>query len=348
MIKGKVLVISNDSVVCYHAQRDLSDCAFVTVKPEEEAVILIAQSGDFDAIVLNIKGRIEESKLLPEFKKVKLEALIIIICDDYLIQDIDSMRELGVFDFLPAAFEPKNLYLAVKQALLVKKIINNAKNLESKISALEKQIIFFKSQMEGGSKDRLALYRNLQEAYMRLIKALAQTIDMRDKYTASHSSNVAKFATTIAGEMGLGLSEIKDIHEACELHDIGKIGIEDSILVKQGSLTDIEWAKMREHPLKGAEILQHLDLKMIAQLVKEHHEHYDGSGYPEGKKKDDILLGARIITLADSYDAMTSARAYRKKYFSKREAVEEIKKNSGRQFDPLVVEAFLKVVDKIG
>ncbi|MBU1869642.1 MAG: HD domain-containing protein, partial [Candidatus Omnitrophica bacterium] len=148
--------------------------------------------------------------------------------------------------------------------------------------------------------------------------------------------------------LGLSAKEIENIREACELHDLGKIGITDTILMKPDALTSQEWAQMKRHPAIGAQILEPLTfLSEVTELVREHHEHYDGSGYPDGRRGEDIPLGARIIHLADAYETMRSARSYRKEPLSKEAAVAEIKKNSGTQFDPRLVEVFLRIVDRL-
>jgi putative nucleotidyltransferase with HDIG domain len=183
---------------------------------------------------------------------------------------------------------------------------------------------------------------------MRTIRVLAQAIDARDHYTHSHSENVARYAVAIASQMNLPAKEIELIRQACELHDLGKIGIEDSILLKPSELNTMEWEQIKKHPTIGAQILEPLTfLNGVVDLIRQHHEHYDGTGYPEGRKGEDILLGARIIHIADAYEAMCSARSYRKTPFSKMQAIEEIKKNSGTQFDPKIVEVFLKVADNL-
>src|SRR3989338_8747486 len=179
-------------------------------------------------------------------------------------------------------------------------------------------------------------------------KVLPRAIEARDHYTRSHSENVARFAVAIANEMKLSVKQVETIREACELHDLGKIGIEDSILSKPSSLTNEEWEQMKRHPAIGAQILEPLTfLNDVIELVRQHHEHYDGTGYPQGRRGEDILLGARIIHLADAYEAMRSARSYRKVPLTQLEATEEIKRNSGIQFDPKVVEAFLKIADRL-
>ena len=141
---------------------------------------------------------------------------------------------------------------------------------------------------------------------------------------------------------------METVREACELHDLGKIGIGDAVLLKPSSLTPQEWEQVKKHPMTGAQILEPLTfLNDVIELVRQHHEHFDGTGYPEGRKGDDILLGARILHVADAYEAMTSARSYRKVPFTKEAAIAEIVKHRGTQFDPHVVDAFLKIVDRL-
>ena len=192
------------------------------------------------------------------------------------------------------------------------------------------------------------MYEDLRSTSLRTIRVLAQAIDARDHYTHSHSENVACYTIVIANQLKLPVRDIEIIRQACELHDLGKIGIEDSILLKTCALTALEWEEIKKHPIIGAKILEPLTfLSGVVELIRQHHEHFDGSGYPEGRKGEDILLGARIIHLADAYEAMRSARSYRKIPLMKIDAILEIKRNSGTQFDPVIVQAFLKVVDNL-
>jgi len=186
----------------------------------------------------------------------------------------------------------------------------------------------------------------MQSAYMATVKALAQTIDAKDHYTHSHSENVTKYAVAIAKEMGFSQREVHTLREACQLHDLGKIGIHDYILNKSEKLTQEEWEKIRSHSLRGAEILEPLTfLDEVIILIRQHHERYDGTGYPNGLIGEEIKLGARIIAVADAFDAMTSERPYRKAY-SKEYTISKLKETSGTQFDPQVVKAFLEVLKK--
>jgi len=260
--------------------------------------------------------------------------------------------DLGVYDYISRPIEAEKLFFLLKKGIELHGLImanqRFSQGLKERNLALERQNILLAKRIEESTKNLTRLYEDLRSTYLRTIKVLAQAIEARDRYTRSHSENVAKIATAIAEEMGLTAKEVDILRQACELHDLGKIGIDDSILNKPTTLTAEEWEQIKRHPLTGAQILEPLTfLNEVVELVRQHHEHFDGSGYPEGRKGDDILLGARIIHLADAYEAMRSARAYRKVPLTKEEAIYEIKKNSGKQFDPRVVDAFLRVADKL-
>lgn len=174
--------------------------------------------------------------------------------------------------------------------------------------------------------------------------ALAKTIDAKDMYTNGHSMRVAKYSGMIAQRMGLSEKEIEDISNMAMLHDIGKIGIPDSIINKASKLTDAEYDIIKKHPEIGYQILSEMpELKDIAIGARWHHERYDGKGYPDGLKGDDIPLKARIICVADSYDAMSSNRSYRK--FLPQDVVRsELEKGCGTQFDPVISGIMLDIM----
>jgi len=195
--------------------------------------------------------------------------------------------------------------------------------------------------------ENVRLYRSLSNLYMRTITTLAATIDARDHYTRRHSEMVAEYAVAIAEAMKLPPERVELIRQASHLHDIGKIGVHDFILLKPDKLTDEEWEEIKLHSVKGAEILAPLVvfLNGVIDMVKQHHERYDGKGYPSHYRDEEIDIGARIMAVADAFDAMLSERPYRKAY-SKKRAIEELKENSGTQFDPKIVETFLEVLNK--
>jgi HD-GYP domain-containing protein (c-di-GMP phosphodiesterase class II) len=187
-------------------------------------------------------------------------------------------------------------------------------------------------------------YITLRTETQKTIEALADTIDKRDSYTFEHSRRVASYCSEIAKIIKLHPDESEHIISAAKVHDLGKISVPDTILLKKGKLNSDEYSTMINHSLVGYTILNNLKFyKYGAKVVLHHHEKYDGSGYPHGLKGDGIPLGARILAVADSYDAMTTNRPY-KDAMSREEAIGELLRCSGSQFDPIIVEAFIKIL----
>jgi putative nucleotidyltransferase with HDIG domain len=181
----------------------------------------------------------------------------------------------------------------------------------------------------------------LEEAYLESILALAKAIDARDTYTSDHSQQLVLWAEMVARKLGCNEKDIEAICWAALLHDIGKIGIPDEILHKPSHLNQEEWDTMKKHPEIGANIVSNIKkLKTAIPLIRHHHEHYDGNGYPSGLMGDQIPLGARILSVVDAYGAMIDRRVYRPPR-NPEDAVTELQKKSGLQFDPRVVNAFI-------
>ena len=188
------------------------------------------------------------------------------------------------------------------------------------------------------------LYNELETSYLQTVLALARAMDARDSYTADHSQRLAAMASAIAHELNCSTDEIQAIEWAALLHDIGKIGVPDHILLKPDSLDDGEWEIMRRHPDIGAEIISPVRrLSRVVPIVRAHQEKFDGSGYPRGLKGEEIPLGARILAVVDSYSAITDERVYHKGR-THQEAMEEIERCTGSHFDPQVVATFKKVL----
>ena len=183
-----------------------------------------------------------------------------------------------------------------------------------------------------------------QRGALNIIYALAATVDAKDHYTYGHSKKVSEYSVAICEAIGLPGDRVTIIRAAALLHDIGKIGIPDSILNKEGTLTEKEWEQVKAHPQDGTEILRHIiNLVNCLPAILHHHEHFDGSGYPTGLKADEIPMEARILAVADAYDAMTSLRPYRERLAPK-QAIDELRRCSGTQFDPVMVDIFCKLM----
>ncbi len=183
------------------------------------------------------------------------------------------------------------------------------------------------------------LRRSMQRTYLSTITSLARTIEAKDPYTGGHTERVSRVAVLLARELGMGESDIAAVEVGAVIHDIGKIGVSDAVLLKPGALDDDEFAHMRSHPEISSYILSELELPAIVkQIVRSHHERFAGGGYPDGLSGEEIPLAARIVAVADTLDAMTSARAYRRA-LPLETALTEIRGNAGRQFCPQVVSA---------
>ncbi|MFH0877200.1 MAG: HD domain-containing phosphohydrolase [Candidatus Omnitrophota bacterium] len=349
----KVLVVDNEESTCTFIRTVLSTRGFEVSAAQTAKVSLeLSQDTGFHLAFVDIAIRDLDARYLVKELKSRNDCLGLVIMGHHehttLIQEA---MNLDVTDYIYKPLRAEEVYFKAKHALEMTKFkLNNfraLKGIEERNISLQKQNLLLARRIEESTKNLSKLYEDLKETYMRTIKALAHAIDARDHYTFSHSDNVTLYAEMIAKQMNVDMSYIEDIKDACQLHDLGKIGVHDSVLSKPGMLSPEEFEEIKLHSQKGAQILEPLKfLERVIDIVRHHHERWDGKGYPDGIKEEQIPLGARVMAVADSYDAMVSARPYRKVGLSKQEAVEEVKKNSGVQFDPKVVEAFLKIVDQ--
>lgn len=185
------------------------------------------------------------------------------------------------------------------------------------------------------------------DVLFKAIKALAAAIDAKSHYTGSHSARMADLCVEIGRELGLSQDCLNALELAAHIHDVGKIGTPDHVLSKPGKLSDDEWVDILKHPGMGADFLSGIEeLSEVASAVRHHHEHIDGSGYPDGLRGDAIPLLARVLAVADAYEAMTSDRPYRQA-ISPAEATQELQANAGTQFDPVVVTAAVRVIGRM-
>ena len=213
-------------------------------------------------------------------------------------------------------------------------------NKPGNFSAEDENLVALMASQASPLLENQMLLAQLKRGYMETIQALVMAVEAKDAYTRGHSERVIRYAVAIAKEMGLPTEQVEDIRVGAVLHDIGKIGVSEAIINKPGKLTDEEWRAMRDHPKLATKIIDSFNRSRdILLMVYHHHESYDGRGYPTGIKGTEIPLSARILKVADSFEAMTSKRPYqRTKTFE--EALSELKNCAGTQFDPLVVVAF--------
>ncbi len=272
-------------------------------------------------------------ELLKSIKKHDEDiAVIIVTTVDNRATAVEAMRE-GAYDYLVKPFHLEEVLMGVRRALENRRLILERKHYQQE---LERKVEERTRELEGKHEE-------LQRLFKSTIESIVLTLQARDENTKDHSGRVSDHATAIARRLSLPEEQVENIRLAALLHDIGKVGTKDSILNKPGKLTHEEGAQIRSHPLIAADILEPISpLKGIIAYIKHVHEAYDGSGYPDGLKGGEIPLAARIITVADVFDAMTSARPYRPAWDT-RAVLAYLKEKAGKKFDPVVVEAFLAV-----
>ncbi|MDY0361062.1 MAG: response regulator [Desulforegulaceae bacterium] len=219
---------------------------------------------------------------------------------------------------------------------------------ESDLVFSEKDLFYisFMCQKAAYAIENLALYENIYDNLFSTLYAFVTAIEARDNYTSLHSKRVAALAVLLGKELGCSEEDLDVLHFAGRLHDIGKIGVRDGVLLKNGRLTEDEFEEIKKHPVIGANIVGKLGLwSREESIIRYHHERYDGTGYPEGLKGEEIPYLARITSVVDAYDAMASDRAYRRK-LPQEQILENLEKGSGTQFDPNMVKVFLGILKK--
>jgi response regulator RpfG family c-di-GMP phosphodiesterase len=252
---------------------------------------------------------------------------------------VEAMRH-GAFDYVVKPFDLAHVLMAVERGFRYQVLVAAKRHYEQ---SLEETVRLRTAELRSLNEDLNQMLEALYQNYRATLRALAGALEARDFETSGHSDRVVAYSLRLGRELGLTHKELIALEQGALLHDIGKIGVRDSILLKCGALTETEWREMREHINHGLRIIDGIDfLRGAAPVVGEHHEKFDGSGYPSGLRGEMIHLNARIFAVADAFDAITSDRPYRKSA-SYAEARAEIVANESKHFDPAVVKAFLAV-----
>lgn len=266
---------------------------------------------------------------------------------------IEHMKDVELFE------ERKTLVLKEEAPAELEYLKNTFNDMIHRISLQVEEILKNKNEISSQYSEISALYEettamndNLNQLYDDLInsnrqtiKALSNSIEANDIYTQGHCERVTKFALLLAGEIGISESSKTDLELAAILHDVGKVGIPYHILNKPGRLDEMEYELVKKHPEIGSRIISNIEfLKNASDIILQHHERFDGKGYPLGLEGSEILIAARILNIVDAYDAMTSARSYRNTPMTMEEAIAELQLNKGVQFDPLLTEAFVRII----
>ncbi|MCL5102852.1 MAG: response regulator [Armatimonadetes bacterium] len=313
-----VLIVDDDALVLDMLAEALSYHGYgVVTAPSAEAALGLLRENPYDLVLCDIYLSGMDGlgftravcRIHPQMPVVVMTAFGDVVAGRLAL-------EAGASDFVTKPLELSKLPIAIENNL-------QRKIIEARRLSGERADVLFKA-----------------------IKALAAAIDAKSHYTGCHSARMAELCVAVGVEMGLNEERLNTLELAAHIHDVGKIGTPDAVLMKPGKLSEEEWNDILKHPAMGADFLAGIDeLAEVADIVRHHHEHLDGSGYPDGLKADAIPNLARILSVADAFEAMTSDRPYRRAITSS-VAIQELRSNAGTQFDPNVVEALAIVIGR--
>lgn len=256
---------------------------------------------------------------------------------------VGTIRQ-GAADYVSKPFNLEEVRIVVERTFEKRRLIRENREYQEK---LELKVAERTQELVGKNREVEGLYADLEDSYESTLEAMITALDFRDNETLGHSRRVVEYAVIVAQTMDIGEPDLSWIRRGAILHDVGKIGVSDSILRKPGKLDAEEWEEMKRHPEMGYRMLKHVRfLKPALEIIYCHQERWDGSGYPRGLKGEQIPLGARIFAAVDTFDAMTSDRPYRAA-MSIEAARDEIRRFSGIQFDPRIAEAFLSIDESV-
>jgi putative nucleotidyltransferase with HDIG domain len=331
---AKILIVDDEREIT-EILSDLLDAEHdcETAGSAEEALARVRQQ-DFDLVLSDITmPGMSGLEMVPHIKRISPNTVVVMISGLQTVESaIDALR-LGAFDYMMKPFDLRQVEAVVKRALEHHDLIVSKQRYENQLESLVEQ--------RTAELDRAL--GSLENAYRSTLKALTAALETRDAETHGHSERVVTYSLRLGREYGLESQQMKALEFGSLLHDIGKIGVPDAILRKPAKLTEEEWVRMREHPLHGQQILRGIEfLKGAARVVAQHHEKWDGSGYPLGLGGEEIDICARIFSVADAFDAITSDRVYRRGK-SYEAAAQELENWAGKQFDAKVVAAFHRV-----
>lgn len=319
MSAAHVLVVDSESDVVEHLVDALKSYEYQVSTAEcGETAIELSREKSIDIVLcdLALQG-MTALEVTESLCRIHPHLPVVLITDFSDIKASRKALEIGAADFISKPIEFITLPFVIENNL-------QRKILEARKLSEERADVLFKA-----------------------IKALAAAIDAKSHYTGRHSARMAEICVEIGKEFKLSDNTLNALELSAYIHDVGKIGTPDAILAKPGKLTEEEWADVLKHPAMGAGFLAGIDeLSEIAAIIRHHHEHLDGTGYPDGLKGDAIPFLSRILAVADAFEAMTSDRPYRSA-ISRNDAMDELKRNSGKQFDPNVVNATINVIKRL-
>jgi putative nucleotidyltransferase with HDIG domain len=332
--QSRILIVDDEPEITSILSDLLSEVYECCTSGSAEDALPVLRGQQFDLVISDITmPGMSGLEMIPHVKEIAPDTAVVMISGMQTVESAIGALRLGAFDYLMKPFDLRQVEAVVKRALDHRELVLAKQRYETQLEKLVEQ--------RTAELDRAL--DSLENAYRSTLRALTAALETRDLETHGHSERVVTYSLRLGREYGLDSAEMKALEFGSLLHDIGKIGVPDAILRKPAKLTDEEWVRMREHPTHGQQILRGIEfLNEAAMVVAQHHEKWDGSGYPLGLQGTEINICARIFSVADAFDAMTSDRVYRRGK-SYEAALQELDEWSGRQFDPAVIKAFHRV-----
>src|SRR5437660_2871183 len=336
--KPRLLIGDDEAEVRSMLNDLLRDTYQCSQAPSAEEALAKLSERDYQWVISDITmSGMSGLEMIPQVKVISPDTVIVMISGMQTIESAINALRLGGFDYLMKPFDLRQAEAAVTRALEHHDLLAAKRRYENRLEELVHQRTAELDEALG----------SLENAYRSTLKALTAALETRDAETHGHSERVVSFSLRLGREYGLSASEMRALEFGSLLHDIGKIGVPDAILRKPAKLTDEEWERMREHPIHGQQILRGIKfLHGAAKVVAQHHEKWDGSGYPLGLKTEEIDICARIFSVADAFDAITSDRVYRQGR-SYEAALGELHEWAGRQFDAEIDDAFHRMPPEV-
>ncbi len=340
---SKVLIADDDTLVRGAISKILRMFEHEVVAVQSGQEVLDRVSDDFDVIVLDINmPGMDGFETLYRLNQLQVEIPVLFLTGlgsmDYAVKAIN----LGAYDFLTKPIADIELFhVKIKQAAEKRHFLRQEKKYKKQ---LESDVLNKTRELADNNKLLEQYSDYLENATVQIMSSLQAAMEEKDDYTAGHTRRVTEFCIQLGAAAGIAGDDMVVLRRASQFHDIGKLVIDLSCIQKAGALTPEEWELLKKHPEVGASIIEPLTfMERERDIIRHHHERLDGTGYPDGIGGEDVSLLTRIITIADSYDAMTSRRNYRRNMTTP-EAVGELRRCAGTQFDPQLVEVFAGVV----
>ncbi len=340
-MNGKILVIDDEEKILKLLRIQLSKAGYdVKETKRGKDAFRILKEHSFETVICDLKMPEINGVEVLEYIKKKYNTLPVIVLTGFVEMDtaIEVMRK-GAFDCLVKPVRKDEMIVTVEKAVNHKRLIEENLRLREENHSCQEML---ERKIKESAVELERSYTQSDKTIMALIRVLSEALENKDPYKRGHVNRVSCYTKSIAKVFNFSKIDLKALEYSALLHDCGKIGIRGTILNKKDKLSEEEYDHIKRHPLIGEDIIKKVDfLRGISEPIRNHHERYDGQGYPDGLKENYIPFSARIIAVADSFDALTNVRPFREA-MSTQQALSILKENRGSQFDPEIVDVFIK------